>query len=151
MVLLQLSSVHTLKSSHTFVVPAQAPEPWHTSFSVQSSPSSQAFPASGVLLHAPLPASHASTVHGLPSSHTFASPVQLPTLEQTSLVVHALPSSHDCPVFAVFWHASLPSEATHMSDVHALLSLQSVSTLHWQVQAPAAHEPLLHLSPVVQA
>jgi len=42
-----------------------------------------------------LPATHTSSVHGLPSlAHTFAAPAAQVPYKQLSPIVHTLPSSH---------------------------------------------------------
>ena len=142
----QLSVVHGLPSSHALLVavPAHAP-PAHASPVVQVTPSSQ-LTALFVVVQAPARL-QPSSVHGLPSLQAFAVPVQVPVpqlsfsvqallsshvtlagsatdvqplvLLQES-VVHALPSSHETLVL-------LQNMFVHLSVVHALLSLQSLS------------------------
>jgi hypothetical protein len=64
----------------------------------------------------PVARAHASSVHGLPSSHTTVAPWHAPAL-QWSLLVHASPSSHGF-VLSAWTHAP----ATHASSVHGLPS-----------------------------
>ena len=116
-VLLQLSLVHALPSSHTVAdVPLQPP-PAHASPVVQASPS-----VHGRLLLAwaqPVVGEQLSLVHKLPSSQLAADPAQT-LLAHVSPWVQALPSSHDTLLAAL----TQPVETLHESLVHGLPSLQ---------------------------
>ena len=98
--------------------PADAVPPLHVSFVVQALPSSH----EAVLLVCtqPIAGSHVSSVHGLPSSQLRAvPPTQVPP-SHMSLVVQALPSSHE----AVLLVCTQPDVGSHVSSVHTLPSLQ---------------------------
>ena len=95
-----LSSLQELASSHDLVAPLlQVPALQTSALAHALSPKPQAAPSSGTesFAHTPLAFAHASTVHGLASSHTFAFPaVQTPSWQRSA--VHASPSaSHGCP------------------------------------------------------
>ena len=66
-------------------------------------------------------------------------PAQRPP-EQTSPVVHALPSSHEDVLFV----CAHPEAGLQLSSVHGLPSLQFAGAPAWQI-------PPVHVSPVVQA
>ena len=83
---------------------------------------------------------HLSSVQGLPSSQLGGGPpAQLPAL-QVSVVVQALPSSHE-EVLLECWH---PLAGSHESSVHSLLSSQSGA-------GPPTQIPSAQRSDVVQA
>ena len=97
-----------------------------------------------LVVRQPVAGAHESVVQGLPSLQSVTEvsvPAQLPPL-QTSLVVQALPSSHES-LLVMF---KQPVPGSHESVVHTLPSLQSVA----EVSAPAQLPPL-HTSLVVQA
>src|SRR5437870_4052163 len=117
-------------------LPTHAPAS-HTSPVVQTSPSSQG-PAWGVCVQ-PLAGSHASSVHGLPSSQPRGPwPAQVPSV-QVSSVVQASPSSQG-PVFRV---CPQPVRESHVSSVHGLPSSQ--------LSRAPVQEPPVQVSPVVHA
>jgi hypothetical protein len=78
-------------------------------------------------------------VQGLLSLHTIAVPAQTPPL-QVSLVVHALPSSHEAVLLA--W--TQPVAGSQLSSVHGLLSSQ------FNAPVPGWQLPPAQTSPVVQ-
>ena len=80
-----------------------------------------------------------SLVHTLLSSQFFVAPAQAP-LEQVSESVQALPSLQLTVLFAL----TQPEDVSQLSVVHALPSTQFLAP-------PAAQEPLLHVSLMVQA
>jgi hypothetical protein len=88
----------------------------------------------------PFAGSHASSVHGLPSSQDGVGPARQTPKLHVSCSVHAFPSSHGAVLFA--W--TQPLAGLHESSVHALLSLQFNA-------GPPAQAPFAHRSPVVQA
>jgi hypothetical protein len=88
----------------------------------------------------PVAATQVSTVQTFPSLQFGGGPpTQFPP-EQTSLVVHALPSSHAM----VFDTCTQPVVGAHESSVHTLESLQFRTPVGWQ-------SPVAQASPVVQA
>jgi hypothetical protein len=83
---------------------------------------------------------HESVVHTLPSLQPIAVPAQAPP-EHVSPAVQALPSSQPIELAV----KTQPVAGSHVSVVHALLSLQaSVPNPGWQLPPP-------QVSPVVQA
>ena len=148
---LHASLVQSLLSLQVNSWPMQLPLV-QASVIVQLLPSVQAAPSlPGVPTHLPSVASHASVVHGLPSSQATWPPAWHAPPKQVSPVVQPLPSLQTPP--SAFLETHLP--ATHKSAVQALLSLQSVSTTHTPPHAGVkveAHAAVLgsHVS-VVQA
>ena len=145
---LQLSSVHGLLSLHTTAEPVHLPLA-QTSPVVQALPSVQAA-VLAVITQPPVLASQASLVHGLLSLHTvILAPWHTP-FAQASPQVQAMPSLQVVPVSLVTTHAPV----AQTSLVHVLLSLQSMSALHWLpqpamaawAQTPVAttHESVVH-------
>ena len=140
----QLSSVQELPSSHPSVcVPRQLPL-MQMSKSVHGSPSLQ--PAVLAPLTQPLKTPHASSVHGLLSSHVVAAPARQTAPPQTSPIVHALPSEQGSR-FAVCVH---PLVGSHASSVHGLPSLQTNAPPGRHVESPHA-SPIVHASPSLHA
>src|SRR5881396_2257442 len=154
------SVVHWLPSSHGVLsgsgVPAQTP-PWQVSLLVQEFSSSHAAPSSSAALPTQVPFWQVSAaVQKLPSSHfvpvngvtvqlevplqirvlhwsevqVIAVPTHSPLLEQVSLKVQALPSSHVAPVFGVTVQLDVPLQVRvlHVSEVH-------VTAVWWQTPA----------------
>ena len=116
--LVQLSMLHGLLSSHAFVpVEVHAP-PAQMSPVVHGLPSSQAV----VLFWCTQPSvlSQASAVQNLLSSQFGATPPMQLESPQVSLVVHALPSSHG----DVLGRCTQPTPSAHESLVHKLPSSQ---------------------------
>ncbi len=114
----QLSVVHTLSSSQSGATPPAHDLLLHVSAVVQALASSQ-----GRVLAAltqPCVGSQLSVVHRLLSSQSGATPPWQTPLEQVSLSVHALPSSHATVLF-VWAH---PDVGSQLSVVHTSLSLQ---------------------------
>jgi hypothetical protein len=93
----------------------------------------------GALTH-PLAGLHESSVQTLLSSQFGAAPPTHCPPEHVSPVVQAFPSSHGSP-FGALTH---PLAGLHESSVQTLLSLQFGA-------APPTHDPLAHVSLVVQA
>jgi hypothetical protein len=123
---------------------------------VQASPSSQPAPfVTAWLAHCPVPGSHVSFVHTLPSPQSFGVPgAQVPPW-QLSPVVQALPSSHALPSCAGVW-AQLPVGESHASWVHTLPSPQSfgvppVQLPAWQLSPTVQPSPSLHAVPLGMA
>ena len=110
----------------------------------QLSPMVQALPSlhGPVLpvLTQPLAASHASSVHGLPSLQFFAFPGEHLPSAQVSPSVHTLPSLHGAELLTL----TQPLMASHRSVVQSLPSSQSLA-------GPALQLPFLQVSPSVQA
>src|SRR5205823_19048 len=120
-----LPSSHGVRSGSG--VPAQTP-PWQVSLLVQALPSSPAAPVMGVTVQLDVPLQvrvlHVSEVH------VMAVPTHSPLLEQVSLYVQALPSSHVAPVFGVTVQLAVPLQVRvlHASEVH-------VTAVLWQTPA----------------
>jgi hypothetical protein len=92
-----VSVVHGSPSSQLRVVPAVQVPSWHVSVPLQTLPSLHAVPfATGVTVQ-PLCGLHASTVHGLPSSHVRVAPLRQVPAWHASACVQALPSSQAEP------------------------------------------------------
>jgi len=128
---------------HAVVEAWQAPAT-HLSPVVQALPSSQA--ALLAVLTQPTPGKQASSVQGLPSSHTTALPgEQLPSA-QRSPWVQALPSLQVAPTAKLTAH--LPS--TQVLTVQGFLSVQSAALLQLQLGVPM-HTPAAQVSPLLQA
>jgi hypothetical protein len=133
----QVSTVHALSSSQLIVVKPPHWPPIQPSYGVHGSPSLQGI-LLGLCTQFPVPDSHESSVHTLPSSHCFKVPTQTP-LSHVPSSVHEFPSSQMFPPkTGVFVH---PLDGSHPSLVHELLSLQS--------KGAPAHSPLLQTSFIV--
>jgi hypothetical protein len=87
----------------------------------------------------PVATSQLSSVQGLLSLQSRASPPWQTDSEQKSSTVHSLPSSQDW----AFGEKSQPSSGMHESSVHGLESLQTTVE-------PGEHSPSLHMSETVQ-
>src|SRR5205823_4574593 len=120
-----LPSSHGVRSGSG--VPAQTP-PWQVSLLVQALPSSPAAPVMGVTVQLDVPLQvgvlHVSEVQ------VMAVPAHSPLLEQVSLNVQALPSSHVAPVFGVTVQLAVPLQVRvlHWSEVQVI----AVPT-HWSL------------------
>ncbi len=119
-----------------------------TSPVVQPLPSSQVPPSVFTNAHFPVLSLHASTVHGLPSSHWGGLPgLHWPPLH-TSPWVHKIPSSHPNPSTDAL-DAHLPLLGSHASIVQPLPSSQVVGVPDWQRLA-AQISPTVHGLPSSQ-
>src|SRR5262249_13037168 len=96
---LQVSTVHGLRSLQLIGVPAAHAPAWHVSVPLQRLPSGHGVPsATGTCAHDPPGATHESVVQGLLSSQLGGVPaVQMPPW-QVSAPLQALPSEHEVPV-----------------------------------------------------
>jgi hypothetical protein len=135
---LQLSLVHALLSLQSGGAPPTQAPALQVSLVVQALPSLH-----GSLLFTcvqPLAGLQPSSVHPLLSLQSAAGPpTQVPPL-QVSVVVQALPSSHDAALLVCVQ----PVCESQLSSVHTLLSLQLGG-------GPPTHAPPLQVSSVVQA
>ena len=156
-------TVHTLPSSQGSVFASfeQPPAGSHRSV-VQALPSSQPSAAPGThwpaahkspfvqallsvqvavlaLNWQPFCASHASSVHKLPSSHTMALPDTQPPFAHASPSVQTVPSLQGSVLLALLQ----PPLGSQVSVVQGFLSSQLLGAL-------GVHTPFLHVSPVVQ-
>src|SRR5215471_1654179 len=97
--LLQVSTVHGLRSLQLTGVPDAHAPAWQVSLPLQRLPSGQGVPsATATCEHDPPGATQESAVQGLLSSQLGGVPaVQTPPW-QVSVPLHALPSEHDVPV-----------------------------------------------------
>jgi hypothetical protein len=115
--------------------------PWHFSPTVQGSPSSQAAPGSGSILH-PLNGSQLFLVQGLVSEQSTAAPAVHRPPWHDALTAHLFVFAH-----AVLSGAGLCAHcwvvALHVSMVQGSWSSQSLPT--------PTHLPFAHLSPTVQS
>jgi hypothetical protein len=140
-VVLQVSSVHGLLSLHVDCVSNVQLPPEQRSPVVHALPSLQALVLSTVYLQ-PTALSQASSVHALLSLHTSAGPaVHAPLPLQVSVVVHSRPSLQAVPAARLVFLQ--PPSWSHVSVVHALLSLQFTPV--------PAQTPLVQLSALVQS
>ncbi len=133
----QLSSVHGLPSSQlAALLPMHAP-------ALQASTSVHASLSLHVELFGayaqPLPGSHASSVHGLPSAQTLNLPAWHFPPKHPSFSVHTLPSLQ----LSALLTPMHPLFGSHRSVVHGLPSSQFLAE-------PAVQTPTLHASPSVQ-
>jgi glyoxylate utilization-related uncharacterized protein len=135
---LQLSSVQTLPSLQLGGGPPRHDPPEQVSAVVQALPSLHG----AVLLTwtQPLDGLQVSSVQPLPSLQLSGGPPAHDPPEQVSAVVHALPSLHG----AVLFVCTQPLDGLQLSSVQPLPSLQSGG-------GPPTHDPLAHVSAVVQA
>jgi hypothetical protein len=81
--------------------------------------------------------------------HVIPVPPQTPPLLQTSLYVHAFPSLHVAPVFAVTVHDDVPLHVRvlHVSLVHVMfVPAQTAAAEHTSLYVHAL--PSLHAAPV---
>ncbi len=134
---LQVSLVQALPSSQSIPAPGtQLP-------AAQASPTVHTLPSLQVLLlfsvWQPVAALHESVVHGLPSSQFWFTPGAHTPPEQTSPIVHTLPSLHAAVLFAY----TQPVSALQLSLVQPLLSLHAMTVPDWQLP-PAQTSPLVH-------
>ncbi len=133
-----MSVVHALPSSQFRAGPPLQVPVLQVSAVVHGLASSQA--ARLLVCVQPSLTSHASLVHGLPSSQLGATPpLHRPPLHE-SPVVHALASSHS----AVLLLTKQPVWLLQLSVVQGFLSSQTVGSPGWQL-------PPWHASPLVQA
>jgi hypothetical protein len=137
-IVLQLSVVHALASSHTCGAPEHEPLE-HVSPVVQASPSLHTLvlfantqPTAGLQL---------SFVQTLLSPQTFGPPGWHDPPEQTSPIVQAFPSEQAIALFAC---AQTPVDGSQLSLVQTLPSSQPSGV-------PARHVPIPQASPTVQA
>jgi len=144
--LLHTSEVQALLSSQSTALPPVQEPPLQASPVVQASPSSQA----SVLLTGvgqPLAGTHApSVVHGFPSLHTTAVPVQEPAAH-ASPVVQALPSSQELLLLTF----TQPLAGSQKSVVQALLSSQLTALPPVQTPVGPHVVPVVHALPSSQA
>src|SRR5437867_10651512 len=123
-------------------VPTHWPPLVQVSLNVQALPSSQLVPVSGVTVQLDEPLQvrvlHVSEVH------VMAVPTHSPLLEQVSLWVQALPSSHVAPVFGVTVQLAVPLQVRvlHVSEVH-------VTAVWWQ--APTSQVSTVQAFPSLQS
>jgi len=146
----QASAVHGLPSSSAGGVPAtQAPEPLQVSAPLQAFVSAHDVPEGAGTCVIPAMASHASTVHGFPSSRLGGVPGwQAPAASQVSLPLHAFESAQEVP--AATGVCVTPPFASQASAVHGLPS--STGTPVPPPQAPEVQtSPLVHALPSSQA
>jgi hypothetical protein len=96
---LHVSVVQGFPSSTVGGVPAwHEPVPLQISLPLHALPSEHAVPADTAVCVTPVAGSHASAVHGLPSSTVGGAPaVQAPVALQSSAPLHAFPSEHAVP------------------------------------------------------
>jgi len=136
--------VQGLPSSTTGGTPAaHAPEPLHASAPLQALPSEHAVPVATAVCVTPAAGSHASVVHGLPSSIVGgALATHAPVALHVSLPLQALLSEQDVPVATGVCRT--PVFGSHESAVHGLPS--SIVGA-----APDAQTPLEHISAPLQA
>jgi hypothetical protein len=135
---LQESSVQVFPSLQSSGGPPTHAPPEQVSFVVQAFPSLH-----GALLLTythPVAGLHESSVHALPSLQFGGGPPAHVPPAQVSFVVQALPSLHGLLLLT----CTQPDDGLHESSVQTFPSLQSSG-------APPTHEPLEHVSPVVQA
>src|SRR5262249_36661352 len=113
---------------------------WQVSLSVQALPSLQVVPSVTLLCLQPAAGSQLSVVQALPSSQLSAGPPTHTPAEHWSLLVQALPSSHEPGTFV----CTQPLAGLQESAVQTLSSLQSGG-------GPPTHVPAWHVSFVVPA
>src|SRR3989442_1092314 len=136
----EFSSSHAAPSSSA-ALPTQVPF-WQVSAAVQALPSSQLVPVSGVTVQLAVPLQvrvlHWSEVQ------VMEVPTHWPLLEQVSLWVQALPSSHVAPVFGVTVQLAVPLQVRvlHASEVH-------VTAVLWQT--PASQVSTVQAFPSLQS
>jgi hypothetical protein len=138
------SAVHKFPSSTTKGAPApQKPMALHVSWPLQTFASSQLVPSAAGVCVTPAVALQASTVQGLPSSMTGATPAaHAPVLLQVSAPLQAFRSEHEVPGVTGVWRT--PSFASQESAVHGLPSSTTGAV-------PAEHAPCEHVSEPLQA
>ncbi len=123
------------------IEPVQVP-PTQVSTVVQALLSLQTVPFGAAGATQPSVLSHASTVHGLPSSHVMGVPMQAPVM-QASDVVQALPSLHATPSS----EAHVPVPAWHTTQSFGLPPPQALAqhtpSTHWLFEhwSLAVHDP----------
>src|SRR5207248_10952720 len=139
--LLQVSVLHW-SEVQVIAVPTHWPLPSQVSLKEQALPSSQLVPVSGVTVQLAVPLQvrvlHVSEVQ------VMAVPTHSPLLEQVSLNVQALPSSHVAPVFGVTVQLAVPLQmrVLHASEVH-------VTAVLWQT--PASQVSTVQAFPSLQS
>jgi hypothetical protein len=141
----QLSAVHGFPSSTIGGVPAtHVPVALHVSAPLHAFPSEHDVPAATATCVTPTAGSHASVVHGFPSSTFGAAPAEhVPAALHVSAPLHAFPSEHDVP--AASGVCTTPVAGEQLSAVHGFPS----STFG---AAPAEHVPAaLHVSAPLHA
>src|SRR5213078_3982008 len=138
---LQVSVLHW-SEVQVMAVPTHCPLLVQVSLNEQALPSSHAAPVLGVTVQLAVPL-HVRVLH-VSEVHVMAVPTHSPLLEQVSLWVQALPSSHVAPVFGVTVQLAVPLQVRvlHVSEVH-------VTAVLWQT--PASQVSTVQAFPSLQS
>src|SRR5216117_3939657 len=138
---LQVSVLHW-SEVQVMAVPTHCPLLVQVSLNEQALPSSHAAPVLGVTVQLAVPL-HVRVLH-VSDVQVMAVPAHSPLLEQVSLNVQALPSSHVAPVFGVTVQLAVPLQVRvlHVSEVH-------VTAVLWQT--PASQVSTVQAFPSLQS
>src|SRR6266480_6495286 len=144
---LQVSVLHW-SEVQVMAVPTHCALLVQVSLNEQALPSSHAAPVLGVTVQLDVPL-HVRVLH-VSEVQVMAVPTHSPLLEQVSLNVQALPSSHVAPVFGVTVQLAVPLQVRvlHASEVQ-VMAVPTHSPLLEQVSLNVQALPSSHVAPVL--